>query len=53
MKVSWQIHASRNDPYAQDHPYQVTRPKEEPGKLLYYRNAPKPFDPHAVTDRPR
>ncbi len=42
MKVSWQVHASRNDPYAQDHPYQVTRPKDEPGKLLYDRNARKP-----------
>lgn len=53
MKVSWQIHATRNDPYAQDHPYQVTRPKDEPGKLLYDRNAPKPLAATAINAGPR
>lgn len=42
MKVSWQVHATRHDPYAQDHPYQVVRPKQEPGKLLYERSEVKP-----------
>lgn len=35
MKVSWTIHATRNDPYARDHPYQAERAKAKPGVLHY------------------
>lgn len=37
MKVSWQVHAARNDPYAKDHPYQAERPKkaDEAGRYHY------------------
>lgn len=52
LKVSWQIHATRNDPYAQDHPYQVNRPKDEPGKLLYDRSVAKPASVKPIASRP-
>lgn len=35
MKVSWTVHATRNDPYARDHPYEAERTKAKPGVLYY------------------
>ncbi len=36
MKVSWQISAKRDDPWAHDHPYQAEMDKEPSEKGLYY-----------------
>lgn len=36
MKVSWQISAKRNDPWAKDHPYQAEEDKEAHERGLYY-----------------
>ncbi|MEM6348688.1 MAG: hypothetical protein AAF927_32690 [Bacteroidota bacterium] len=37
MKVSWQVSATRNDPWAQDHPYQAEQDKEphDVGRYFY------------------
>ena len=36
MKVSWQVSARRDDPWAHDHPYQAEQDKEPQEKGLYY-----------------
>ncbi|MEM6802431.1 MAG: hypothetical protein AAF696_13565 [Bacteroidota bacterium] len=36
MKVSWQVSARRDDPWAHDHPYQAEIEKEPAEKGLYY-----------------
>lgn len=37
MKISWQVHATRHDPYAKDHPYRAVREKaaDEVGRYHY------------------
>ncbi|MEM7660586.1 MAG: hypothetical protein AAF399_31070, partial [Bacteroidota bacterium] len=36
MKVSWQVTAKRNDPWAKAHPYEAEFEKEPQEKGLYY-----------------
>ncbi|MCI4670567.1 MAG: hypothetical protein MRZ79_20700 [Bacteroidia bacterium] len=36
MKVSWQLSATRNDPWAKDHPYQAEKLKDELQRGKYY-----------------
>ncbi|MEO1448721.1 MAG: hypothetical protein AAFV07_04290, partial [Bacteroidota bacterium] len=36
MKVSWQVSAKRNDPWAHDHPYEAEVEKEAHEKGRYY-----------------
>ncbi|MEL7163602.1 MAG: hypothetical protein AAFN92_22785, partial [Bacteroidota bacterium] len=36
MKVSWQVSARRNDPWARDHPYQAEEVKDAMDKGKYY-----------------
>lgn len=36
MKVSWQVSAKRDDPWAHDHPYQAEEEKEPQDKGFYY-----------------
>ena len=36
MKVSWQVSARRDDPWAHDHPYKAEEDKEPQDKGKYY-----------------